>query len=70
MSIQKSFLNHHVTALQSTTRTTDKMDVSSAKSFVIDNKFLLRSLIYIKNKRDPKMEPCGTPTIIGNHVED
>ena len=46
------------------------MDVSSAKNFVIDNKFLLRSLIYIKNKRDPKVEPCRTPAIIGNHVED
>ena len=46
------------------------MDVSSAKSFIIDDKFLLRSLIYIKKKRGPKMEPCGTPAIIGNHVED
>ena len=35
------------------------MDVSSAKSFVIDDKFLPRSLIYIR-----------TPAIIGNHVED
>ena len=46
------------------------MDASSAKSLVIDEKFLLRSLIYIKKKRGPKMEPCGTPAIIGNHVED
>ena len=28
------------------------MDVSSAKSFVIDGKFLLRSLIYIKKQPD------------------
>ena len=69
MPIQKSYLNHHLTALQLTSKTTEKMDVSSAKSFVIDNKFLLRSLIYIKNKKDPKMEPCRTPAIIGNHVE-
>ena len=46
------------------------MDVSSTKSFAIDDKFLQRSLIYIKKKRDPNMEPCGTPAIIGNHVED
>ena len=46
------------------------MDVLSAKSFVIDDKFLLRSLIFIKKKRGPKMEPCRTPAIIGNHVED
>ena len=46
------------------------MDVSSAKSFVIHDKFSLRSLIYIKQKRDPKIEPYGTPAIIGNHVED
>ena len=23
----------------------------------------------MKKKRDPKMETCGTPAIIGNHVE-
>ena len=32
------------------------MDISSAESFVMDDKFLLRSLIYIKKKRDPKMD--------------
>ena len=46
------------------------MDVSSAKKIVIDDRFLLRSLIYIKKKRYPKVEHCGTPAIIGNHVED
>ena len=46
------------------------MDVLSAESFVIDEKFLLRSLIYFKKKRGPKRESCGTPAIIANHVED
>ena len=46
------------------------MDVSSARSFVIDGKFLLRSLVQIKKERGPKMEPWRTSTIIGNHVED
>ena len=50
--------------------TTEKMNLSSAKSFVIDDKFLLRSLIYIKKKRGPEMGPCRAPAIIGNHVED
>ena len=53
---------------KSTSCTTEKMDISSAKSFVIDDKFLLRSLIYIKKKRGPKMEPFRTSAIIGNHV--
>ena len=55
---------------KSTSWRTEKMDVSSAKCFVIDDKFLLRSLIYIKKKRNHKMEPYGIPAIIGNHVED
>ena len=55
---------------KSTSWATEKMDVSSAKSFVIGYKFLLKSLIYIKKKRDPKMEPCRTQAIIGNYVED
>ena len=46
------------------------MDLSSAKSYMIDDKILLRSLIYIKKKRSPNMELWGTLTIIGNHVED
>ena len=55
---------------KSPTWTTEKMDVPSAKGFVIDDKFLLRLLIYIKKKRDPKMEPWETSSIIGTHVED
>ena len=54
---------------KSTSWTTEKMNVSS-KSFVIDDKFLVRSLLYIKKKRGPKIEPCGTQSIVGNHVED
>ena len=64
----KSSFNYF--ADKSTSWTTEKMDVSSAKSLLIDDKFLRRSLIYIKKKRGPKMEPCRTPAIIGNHVED
>ena len=46
------------------------MDVSSAKMFVIDDKFLLRPLKYDKKKRGPKIKPRETPGITGNHVED
>ena len=39
-----------------------------SKKFRDDGKFFLRSLIYIKKKRGPEMEPWGLPAIIGKHV--
>ena len=36
---------------------TEKRDVSSAKSLVSEDKALAKSLIYIKNSNDSKMEP-------------
>ena len=41
------------------------MLVSSAKCRVVQN-FMVewRSLIYIKNNKGPKTEPCGTPYCI------
>ena len=44
--IQKSYLNHHLTALRiSQHHDQQKTDVSSAKSFVVDYNFLLKLLI-------------------------
>ena len=49
---------------------TEKRDVSSAKSLLSDDKPLAKSLIYIKNNNDPKMEPGGTPALTLIHEED
>ena len=46
------------------------MDVSLAKCFVIGDKFLAMSWIYMKKKGVSKIKPWGTPTVIGNHIED
>ena len=41
-----------------------KSDASSANSFTPHLKFCDKSLMYIKKKRGPKIEPCGTPAEI------
>ena len=48
--------------------TTEKIDVSSANNFAVDEMPLARSLMYIK-KKSPKIEPCGTPASKGFHGE-
>ena len=68
MPIQKSYLNHCLTALWISQHHEQQRKCMYHQQKAL--KFLQRSLIYIKKKRDPKMEPCGTPAIIGNHVED
>ena len=40
-----------------TSLTTEKRDVSLAKSLVVDNNSQLRSLIYIKKNKGPKTDP-------------
>ena len=49
--------------------TTDKIDVSSPKNLAVDETSLVRSLMYIKKNKAPKIEPCGTPTSTGVHAE-
>ena len=44
-------------------------DVSSANSFTVDVMSTDRSLMYIKKKSGPKMDPCGTPAFTGNHSD-
>ena len=46
------------------------MVVSSAKSFAVEEIFLLRSFTQIRKKRGPKMEPCCTPVQTGAHEDD
>ena len=41
--------------------TTEKRDVSSAKSLAVEVILSDKSLIYTKKNRGPKMEPFGTP---------
>ena len=42
-------------------------DVSSANSFTVDFMSTDRSLMYIRNKGGPKIDPCGTPAFTGNY---
>ena len=49
------------------------MDKSSAYS--TDNEFAEKgndgkSLIYIRNRRGPKIDPCGTPEVTGKNSEE
>ena len=44
--------------------TTEKSDVSSAKSLTFVVKPFDKSLIYTKKNRGRKMEPCGKPALI------
>ena len=47
----------------------EKVDVSSANSFMVDERLLLRSFMYIRKNSGPKMEPWGTLTSIGDHED-
>ena len=48
--------------------TIEKRDVSSANNLAIELSPSGRSLIYIKNNRGPRMDPCGTPALIGGQL--
>ena len=50
--------------------TTEKRDVSSAKSLTVQVNFSDKSLIYAKKNRGPKMDPCDTPALTGNQFDD
>ena len=42
-------------------------DVSSTNCFLVDAMSTDTSLMYIRKKSGPKMDPCGTPAFTGNH---
>ena len=47
--------------------TTEKRDVSSAKSLTVEVKFSDKSL-YTKKNRGPKMDPCITPALSATNL--
>ena len=46
-----------------------KSEVSSAKSFMSYLMFAVKSLMYTRKKRGPRIEPCGTPADIEPHFD-
>ena len=48
----------------------ENREVSSAKSFIVEERLLLGSFTYIKKRRGPKMDPSGTPVVTDSHVDD
>ena len=48
---------------------TEKSDVSSAKSLVFVFKPSGKSLIYTKKTKSPRIEPCGKPALIFDQFE-
>ena len=51
-------------------RTVEKIDVSSANNLVTETRFSGRSLMYIKKRRGPRTEPCGTPALTLSQLDD
>ena len=49
--------------------TTEKTEVSSANSFAVDERFWLRSFIYVRKKSSPKTDPWGTSASIGDQED-
>ena len=47
-----------------------KRDVSSAKSFLLDFISFGKSLMSVRKRSVPKVDPCGTPAKTGLHDED
>ena len=48
---------------------TEKREVSSAKSLVLEDKPSAKSLIYIENNNGPRMKPWGTPALTLVHED-
>ena len=44
--------------------------MSSAKKFFVEEILLLMSFVYIKKRKDPKMDSSSTPVVTGSHVDD
>ena len=53
-----------------TSRTVEKIDVSSAKIFTFEVILSERSLMYIKKERGPGIEPWRTPALTLVHSDD
>ena len=47
----------------------EKVDLSPANNFEVDEMSFVRSLIYIMKKKAPKFEPWGTAANTGVHAE-
>ena len=43
--------------------TTEKREVSSAKSLQFEERSLGKSFMQIRNNKGSKIEPCGTPAV-------
>ena len=43
--------------------------MSSARRFGLESKFSVRSLIYKRNNRGPRMDPLGMPTLTSTRVK-
>ena len=65
--LDKSSLRDSDEELES--RTTEKIEVSSAKSLTFEVSPSGKSLIQTKNNKGSKTEPCGTPALICDHFE-
>ena len=67
----KSWSSHHLVATMADWYHEQlKKIVSSAKSLVVDDRFLDKSLIYTENNRGPKTDPCSTPASTGDHEDE
>ena len=74
-----SFASHHlfnlsICKLQLVSRSeivelADTKQVSSANRLVLQDKAFGRSLTYMRKRRGPRIEPWGTPMLIGLVVE-
>ena len=49
--------------------TIGKSDLSSANNSAMELSPSGRSITYIKNNRGPRMDPCGTPVLIGSQLD-
>ena len=49
--------------------TIGKTDLSSANNSAMEMSRSDRSIIYIKDNRGPRMDPCGTPVLIGSQLD-
>ena len=51
-------------------RTTEKIDVSSAKSLTFEFQLLGKLFIYSRNNKSPRIEPSGTPALTCDQYDD
>ena len=50
-------------------RIIDKSDVSMANNLAVELSPSGRSLISFKDNKGPRIDPCGTPGLIGNQLD-